>query len=89
MPVCLYPCVLSKEEVHAVIAHLSYPYDLVAKLLYGLRLFECLNLRIHTLAGRGLHRAITRRTTISNFTDLRPIPTIWIYLDTINITKKY
>ncbi len=29
--------------------HLSYPYDLVVRLLYGcgLRLFECLNLRIH------------------------------------------
>jgi integrase len=31
-----------------VLKHLSYPYDLVVKLLYGcgLRLFECLNLRV-------------------------------------------
>ena len=27
---------------------------------------------------------ITRRVTLSNFTGLRPIPTIWIYLDTIS-----
>ena len=42
------PVVLSREEVDAIFGHLSYPYDLVAKLLYGcgLRLFECLNLRI-------------------------------------------
>jgi integron integrase len=43
------PVVLSREEVNAVLNNLSYPYDLVVKLLYGcgLRLFECLNLRIH------------------------------------------
>jgi len=43
------PVVLSRAEVDSVIKNLSYPYDLVAKLLYGcgLRLFECLNLRIH------------------------------------------
>jgi integron integrase len=42
------PVVLSREEVDAIFEHLSYPYDLVAKLLYGcgLRLSECLNLRI-------------------------------------------
>jgi len=42
------PVVLSREEIDAIIASLSYPYDLVAKLLYGcgLRLSECLNLRI-------------------------------------------
>lgn len=42
------PTVLSREEVDRVIAGLSYPYDLVAKLLYGcgLRLFECLKLRV-------------------------------------------
>ena len=35
------PVVLSREEVDRVIAHLDYPYDLAAKLLYGcgLRLF--------------------------------------------------
>ena len=43
------PVVLSREEVGLIIEHLSYPYDLVVKLLYGcgLRLFECLNLRIN------------------------------------------
>lgn len=43
------PVVLSREEVDAVIECLSYPYDLIVKLLYGcgLRLSECLNLRIH------------------------------------------
>lgn len=42
------PVVLSREEVEHVIGHLEYPYDLVAKLLYGcgLRLFECLKLRV-------------------------------------------
>jgi len=43
------PVVLSREEIEAILMHLSSPYDLVVKLLYGcgLRLFECLNLRIH------------------------------------------
>ena len=43
------PVVLSREEIDAIIKELSYPYDLVVKLLYGcgLRLFECLELRIH------------------------------------------
>ncbi|MFH2092200.1 MAG: integron integrase [Pseudomonadota bacterium] len=43
------PVVLSKDEVHQVIEKLSYPYDLVVKVLYGcgLRLFEGLNLRIN------------------------------------------
>jgi len=43
------PVVLSKNEVHRVLENLSYPYDLAVKLLYGcgLRLFECLNLRIN------------------------------------------
>lgn len=42
------PVVLSRREIDAVLKHLSYPYDLVVKLLYGcgLRLFECLNLRV-------------------------------------------
>jgi integron integrase len=42
------PVVLSREEVDRVIDQLDHPYDLVAKLLYGcgLRLFECLKLRV-------------------------------------------
>ena len=38
------PVVLSREEVDAVLEHLSPPYDLVVKMFYecGLRLFECL-----------------------------------------------
>jgi integron integrase len=45
------PVVLSREEVDRVIQHLAQPYDLVAKLLYGcgLRLFECLQLRVQDL----------------------------------------
>ena len=45
------PVVLNREEVDAVLAHLAPPYDLVVKLLYGcgLRLFECLNLRVQSL----------------------------------------
>jgi integron integrase len=43
--------VLSRGEVGQVIRHLEYPYDLIAKLLYGcgLRLFECLKLRVQDL----------------------------------------
>jgi integron integrase len=42
------PVVLSRREIDAVLRHLSYPYDLVVKLLYGcgLRLFECVTLRV-------------------------------------------
>lgn len=42
------PVVLSRREIEAVLKHLEYPYDLVVKLLYGcgLRLFECLQLRV-------------------------------------------
>jgi integron integrase len=45
------PVVLSREEVDAIIEALSYPYDLVVKLLYGcgLRMSECLNLRVQSL----------------------------------------
>ena len=41
--------VLSREEIDAITENLFYPYDLVVKLLYGcgLRLFECLNLRLN------------------------------------------
>lgn len=42
------PVVLSKNEAQKVFENLAYPYDLAVKLLYGcgLRLFECLNLRV-------------------------------------------
>jgi hypothetical protein len=45
------PVVVSRDEVNQVISHLEYPYNLIAKLLYGcgLRLFECLKLRIQDL----------------------------------------
>jgi integron integrase len=45
------PVVLTRKEVDVIMAKLHYPYDLIAKFLYGcgLRLFECLNLRIHCL----------------------------------------
>ena len=45
------PVVLSREEIDAIIANLKYPYDLIVKLLYGcgLRLFECMNLRVNDL----------------------------------------
>ncbi len=43
------PVVLSREEVDRIFGNLQYPYDLVVKLLYGcgLRLGECMKLRIH------------------------------------------
>jgi integron integrase len=42
------PVVLSREEIDTILTNLSPPYDLVVRLLYGcgLRLFECLNLRV-------------------------------------------
>jgi integron integrase len=42
------PMVLSRQEIDAILGQLSYPYDLVVKLLFGcgLRLFECLQLRV-------------------------------------------
>jgi integron integrase len=45
------PVVLSREEIETILSHLAPPYDLVVKLLYGcgLRLFECLNLRVQCL----------------------------------------
>jgi integrase len=45
----LGPVVLSRQEVDAVVDNLRPPYDLVVKLLYGcgLRLFECVKLRLH------------------------------------------
>jgi hypothetical protein len=45
------PVVLSREEIDAIISHLTPPVNLVVKLLYGcgLRLFEWLNLRVQCL----------------------------------------
>jgi len=45
------PVVLSRQEIDRVLEHLPYPHDLVVKLLYGcgLRLFECLQLRVQDL----------------------------------------
>jgi integron integrase len=42
------PTVLTKEEVHRVLGHLSGTHQLMAKLLYGsgLRLMECVRLRV-------------------------------------------
>jgi integron integrase len=42
------PVVLSRREIDAILGHLEYPFDIVISLLYGcgLRLFECLNLRV-------------------------------------------
>ncbi len=42
------PVVLSREEIDAILAHLYYPYNLVVNVLFGcgLRLFECLQLRV-------------------------------------------
>ena len=42
------PVVLSREEIDVIFEHLDDPVNLVAKLLYGcgLRISECLNLRI-------------------------------------------
>ncbi len=42
------PVVLSRREIDTVLKRLSYPYDLVVNLLYGcgLRLFECLKLKV-------------------------------------------
>jgi integron integrase len=44
------PVVLSRKEIDSVLENLKSPYDLVVKMLYGcgLRLFECLNLRINS-----------------------------------------
>ena len=45
------PVVLSREEVDRIVARLDARYVLVAKLLFGcgLRLFECLKLRVQDL----------------------------------------
>jgi len=45
------PVVLSREEIDLIIKRLRYPYDLIVKMLYGcgLRLSECMNLRMNNL----------------------------------------
>ena len=45
------PVVLSRNEIDLIFDHLEDPVDLIAKLLYGcgLRLFECLKLRVQDL----------------------------------------
>ncbi len=45
------PTVLSRKEVDRIVSELKLPYSLVAQLLYGcgLRLFECLKLRVQDL----------------------------------------
>jgi len=42
------PMVLSRDEIDAILIHLYHPYALIVKLLFGcgLRLFECLQLRV-------------------------------------------
>lgn len=42
------PVVLSRAEIDAIVQHLYHPYSLIVKLLFGcgLRLFECLQLRV-------------------------------------------
>ena len=42
------PVVLSRQEIDTVLKHIDHPYSLAVKLLYGcgLRLFECVNLRV-------------------------------------------
>ncbi len=43
------PVVLSRQEIDAILKNLYHPYSLIVKVLYGcgLRLFECLKLRVH------------------------------------------
>lgn len=45
------PVVLAREEIDAVLEELESPYDLIVKILYGcgLRLFECIGLRVQCL----------------------------------------
>jgi len=45
------PTVLTKEELSQVIMNLKFPFDLIVSVLYGcgLRLSECLNLRVNCL----------------------------------------
>ncbi len=45
------PVVLSRDEINDIVKHLDPPYDLIVKLLYGcgLRLFECLGLRVQCM----------------------------------------
>jgi len=44
------PVVLSREEIDSIISALALPYNLIVKMLYGcgLRLFECMSLRVQS-----------------------------------------
>ena len=68
------PTVLTKDEVKQVIAHLSGAHQLMAKLLYGagLRLLECLRLRIQDLEFE--RRAIIVRDTKGNADRITVLP---------------
>jgi integron integrase len=43
------PVVLSRDEIDRIVKGLPYPHNLMIQLMYGcgLRMFECLNLRVH------------------------------------------
>ena len=45
------PVVLSREEIDSILQRLEPPYDLIVRMLYGcgLRLFECMGLRVRCL----------------------------------------
>lgn len=45
------PVVLSREEIDSILQRLAPPYDLIVKMLYGcgLRLFECMGLRVQCM----------------------------------------
>ena len=45
------PVVLSREEIDMILKNLDSPFNLIVKILYGcgLRLFECINLRVQCL----------------------------------------
>jgi len=45
------PVVLSRQEIDLITGKLRYPYDLIVKMLYGcgLRLSECMNIRMNNL----------------------------------------
>lgn len=80
------PVVLSREEIDQIISHLTPPYDLVVKLLYGcgLRLSECVSLRVHcfnfadgvvTIHGKGGKvRTLTLPETIIDDLQARLVP---------------
>lgn len=56
------PVVLTRQEARAVIGHLPQPHKLIAQILYGagLRLEECLNLRVADIDADGYTIAVRR-----------------------------